>query len=520
MDRYASSPGVWRVAISSVLLAVGLLGSLPAQRVVAASGDDLYDPASLNSVELFIDEEDWWAGLLAARETGGLLAGAMRFNGREFPGIGVRFHGRSSFSPHRHSKKVPFWIALDHAHPGQRVDGRATLILKNNYLDPSHLREVLALRLLGDYLPAPRANFVSLSINGESWGVYVNIELPDREMLAHWFADTSGPIHIGERPFALVSLRREPCQAIFPQVNEGAEDACSKIERLLTLAEGADPASRHEHLPALLDVDAALRHLAAETMLGHTDGFPRHNYTLYLDPQSDRFSTIPWDFNMAFRNGAMRLMRAEGILSDPTWFARYRGYVRTMIERSLIWGRIEGWIRDWNGLIGEAVRNDEKRLYPFEGFLENVTAPVVPPRAGMATPGLQPVIEGRARWLLDSGIGRTPRVSLSPVEPIREAAEGGSRVLLRAEADDQVQIERIVSHLEIDHVYSELEMRDDGTGGDEVGGDCVFTATVDLPGPDTILDYYFSAEAVGGDVNFLPYSGGFRPFRLSRNTSD
>ena len=48
------------------------------------------------------------------------------------------------------------------------------LNLLNANQDPTFLRSVLYLDIARDYIPAVKANFVRVVINGESWGVHVN----------------------------------------------------------------------------------------------------------------------------------------------------------------------------------------------------------------------------------------------------------------------------------------------------------------------------------------------------------
>src|SRR5690606_39006205 len=46
--------------------------------------------------------------------------------------------------------------------------------------------------ILRRYLPAPRANYVKLYINQEYWGVYVNVQQPDQNMVQQWFRGGDG----------------------------------------------------------------------------------------------------------------------------------------------------------------------------------------------------------------------------------------------------------------------------------------------------------------------------------------
>ena len=43
-----------------------------------------------------------------------------------------------------------------------------------------------------EYLPAPKANFVRVVVNGESWGLYVNTEQFNKDFIKEWYGTTKG----------------------------------------------------------------------------------------------------------------------------------------------------------------------------------------------------------------------------------------------------------------------------------------------------------------------------------------
>jgi len=53
-----------------------------------------------------------------------------------------------------------------------RLRARRSFNLLNANQDPTLRRSVLFLEVARDYIPAVKANFVRVVINGESWGVY------------------------------------------------------------------------------------------------------------------------------------------------------------------------------------------------------------------------------------------------------------------------------------------------------------------------------------------------------------
>src|SRR5207253_6629789 len=43
-----------------------------------------------------------------------------------------------------------------------------------------------------EYMPAPKANYVRVVINGESWGIYVNAQQFNKDFIRDWFNTKKG----------------------------------------------------------------------------------------------------------------------------------------------------------------------------------------------------------------------------------------------------------------------------------------------------------------------------------------
>jgi len=88
----------------------------------------------------------------------------------------VHMRGMSSFMGVSEGRKRSLNVSLDFVHKDQNIAGFRTLNLLNSHEDPSFLRSVLSYQIDREYIPAPKANFARVVINGESWGIYVNAQ--------------------------------------------------------------------------------------------------------------------------------------------------------------------------------------------------------------------------------------------------------------------------------------------------------------------------------------------------------
>ena len=151
----------------------------------------LYDAYTLRTLYLRFHHEDWYEQMNAFYRTDIEVPAELIVDGTVYPEVGVHFRGSSSYFT-VDSEKKSFNIAVDYAEDGQRLYGYKTLNLLNGHVDASFLREVLYNRIAQDYIPAMKTNLVKLVINGENWGVYINLQQYNKDFLAEWFGTRDG----------------------------------------------------------------------------------------------------------------------------------------------------------------------------------------------------------------------------------------------------------------------------------------------------------------------------------------
>ena len=161
---------------------------------INASGSDsgLYDESVLRTINIEFSQQDWWDQLTANYVSDIDIPADLTVDGVTYPGVGVRFRGWTSYQMTGNSQKKSFNISIDYQNPDQRLMGYKTLNLNNCYEDPSFMREVLYCNISRNYIPCPKANFVKLTINGENWGIYANVQQINGDMIEEWFSGNDG----------------------------------------------------------------------------------------------------------------------------------------------------------------------------------------------------------------------------------------------------------------------------------------------------------------------------------------
>ena len=110
------------------------------------------------------------------KETDIEVPATLLVDGKTYKEVGVKFRGSSSFMMVPEGLKHSLNVSVNAFTKDQTILGFDSLNLLSSHADATFLRGVLYLHAARDFLPAARANFVRVVINGESWGIYQNVE--------------------------------------------------------------------------------------------------------------------------------------------------------------------------------------------------------------------------------------------------------------------------------------------------------------------------------------------------------
>ena len=222
------------------------------------------------------------------------VCGWLGFADHVFP-VGIRLKGSASFQSI--DDKPAFKIRFDgRCGSSRRFFGRTALTLNNLVQDRSSVREVLAYQVFrAAGVPAPRAGYARVWLNGVSYGVYVDLENVDRDLLARHFADPDGPLYEGSLE---VDLRPEDLWAF--ELDEGESPARSELAELIARTQEAGDSVFYGP-EARVDRSAFLRFLAASAVTGDWDGYWKpNNYRIYYEPTARLWYFVPWGLDQAW----------------------------------------------------------------------------------------------------------------------------------------------------------------------------------------------------------------------------
>ena len=327
----------------------------------------LYDPDALRTIFLEFANADWEDELAAFWHTDVEVPATLTMDGKTYRDVGIGFRGNNSFTAVPAGLKRPLSITMDLV-GDQNLLGHESLNLLNANQDPTFFRSVLYLDVARNYIPALKANFMRVVINGESWGIYVNQQTFSKEFLREAFMTSKGtrwksPNNSVGGGFSYlgddVALYRR-----WYEIKGGDDlEAWRRLIRATRILNETSLEQLEQALAPVMDIDEVLRFLALDVALVNNDGYWRDgsDFNLYLTGQG-RFLLTPHDANEGFRTGGRggsgatpdplttlddpnKALRHK-LLAVPALRTRYLAYVGDIADTWLDWKRLGPIVRD------------------------------------------------------------------------------------------------------------------------------------------------------------------------------
>jgi spore coat protein CotH len=354
----------------------------------------LYDGAALRTFFVEFEHPDWEAELEAFWHTDVEVPATLRVDGKTYRDVGMSFRGNNSFTNVPAGLKRPFSLTIDLVHD-QSLLGYRSLNLLNGNQDPSFLRSPLFLDVARQYIPAQKANFVRVVVNGESWGVLINQETFSREFVRERFGQQAGtrwksPNNSVGGGFAFLGDSIPLYRRWYEQKGKDDTLAWRKLVHVTRVLKETPPEQLERALEPILDVDGVLRYLALDVALANQDGYWKDgsDFNVHLSTNG-RFSIVPHDVNEGFRSSG----RAGGpgaqpdplvalddtnkalrhkLLAVPSLRDRYLAYVADIADKWLDWNRLGPIVEGYRELIADDVATDTRKHDSTEAFLAGI----------------------------------------------------------------------------------------------------------------------------------------------------
>ena len=296
-----------------LLVSAAIMGCSGPKETVEAECDpgDYFDPDHVLQVDITMAEDNWDTLRNQWRSIPGELSGEdcmsepfsgdyitfsadITIDGESQSNIGIRKKG---FIGSQSATKPSLKLNIDEYEEGADLFCTDNITLNNAVQDESLIRQCLGYGVFARAgLPAPRCNFARVSMNGRDLGLYVHVEPVKRSFLRTHFGEDDGDLYEG----TLSDFHPEMYRTFDPK-NDDTDASLQPIVRLMEDLHAMERPLR-ETLEEHLNFDQFLTFWAAETWVGHWDGYAgnRNNYYVYRDTETKGFSFIPWGVDAGF----------------------------------------------------------------------------------------------------------------------------------------------------------------------------------------------------------------------------
>lgn len=359
-------------------------GGTKTSSVKAMEYEKIFEKDRVIDIKVEIAEEDW-KSILADPLAEEYKSANVTVDGVTVKNVGFRTKGNLTLRSVANgtSDRYSFRIKMDKYEKGQNLLGLDELVVNNMYSDPSYLREYLsyeALREIG--ADVPDTVFANIYINGELYGFYLCVEAIDDSFLERNFGDDSGNLYKQEQGSTLQYV--EGSNYDKSELKSGDDETKTGLKNFIKVLNDM-PQGQKGNIESVLDVDSALRYIAANTVLGNYDSYNGNlvqNYYLY--EQKGKVTVLPWDYNMSLAgfgggNSATTIPIDEpvsgvniknlplinNLLAVDEYKAKYHEYVKELL------GYLENFenrVTEVSTIIRPYVQADPSKFYTMEQF--------------------------------------------------------------------------------------------------------------------------------------------------------
>ena len=445
------------------------------------------------------------------------IPAVVSIDGISYDSVGVRYKGNSTFClPNDDGNpKVPYNLDANYWISGQKIADYKKLKFANAWMDPTFAKEITATNIYQKYMPSPEVSLLKVKVQGNYLGLYVNTESINKQFMEKHFGEKDG-----------VLFKCDPAQVFCGSTNPGgnpdlkwlgsdstsyynsyALKSDSGWEELMDLIYTLN--FSYEDLGEVLNIDRVLWNFAVNTAILNLDtynGYYVHNYYLYKT-EDGLFQMIPWDFDNAFVGAILGFdywspevvynydsygsqydpnsrPLFQKLMADPLRKKQFDAHLRTVFSESLLdTSSIRNEIADLHDQALIPANQDFNKAFPMTYFYSNVEEPFW---AGWGFAGIMSTIVERNNYLMS-----LPAITNTPPSLSSVSLNNGIVTVI---AGNTNEVELMVTTSPHNSRFVPFPMYDDGTNGDDIAGDGIFSAALPYYSTGQAVKYYIRAQ--------------------------
>jgi spore coat protein CotH len=248
----------------------------------------------------------------------------LTYDGRDYGPVGVHLKGMQSWEPI--DRKPSLHVNIDKFAPGAAFFGLKDLTLNNMHSDYSMMHERIAYWLARQAgVPASRANHALVTVNGQLYGLYANVETVKKRILSRVFGNDGGSL------FSATDVDFEPQYVPTYELVAGPDDR-TLLAGLAGALAALNPDDAIAAAAGYADVDQFTRFWALCAVVGQLDSFPYStpgdDYFTYANPVTGRLAFMPWGIDESFYAGDIDVAAIHSVFAvqckaSPSCFQKF-----------------------------------------------------------------------------------------------------------------------------------------------------------------------------------------------------
>jgi hypothetical protein len=448
--------------------------------------------------------------------------------------IGFRLRGNTS----RKSQKKSFKVSFNTYAQGRKWQGIEKLNLNGEHNDPAIARAKICWDMLRWMeVPAPRANHVELYINGNYFGLYINVEHIDEVFMKSRFGNNGGNLYKCLYPADLTFKGANPDlykqtssgRRIYELMTNTEKDDYSDLAKFIDVLNNTPASALPCELEKVFNVDAFLKIVAFDVLSGNWDGplYNKNNFYLYKNEASGQFELFPYDLDNTFGidwfkvNWASRNIYAWQHPTEPRplfqklmlvdeYRNRYSYYLDKYLKEFFNTTHLSPYLDSLRNFIAPFAATDTYRTrdygFTYNQFLQSFDEAVPYPHVPW---GIKPYINTRRA----SAMQQVLSANINPI--IRNVTYNRPANLqpffIQAELEDNGSI----SQVQVCYTFNAgnqqcLSMADDGKNGDKKPGDGVFGVLLPPTNANGIYEFFIQAVDNSSRQSRYPFCGAIK----------
>jgi len=415
--------------------------------------------------------------------------------------VGFRLRGNTS----RYSQKKSFKVSFNRFTSGGKYYGVEKLNLNGEHNDPSVIRSKVCWDVFRKMdIPASRSNHVRVYINGNYYGLYINVEHIDEEFIKTRFSYNDGNLYKCLYPANLNYLGEDPdLYKLAPygdrtyelKINEEADDY-SDIAHFIDVLNNASADDLKCNLDEVFNTYDYLKIIAADILFGDWDGYiyNQNNYYIYHNTVTDKFEFVHYDYDNTLgidwlnrdwgtrniydwqQHGDNYRPLYERIMEDEELRKQYAYYMNQLISSTINIDSLITAIGERRDMIAPYLINDPYYPldygYDMDDFYNSFNIAL----GGHVVYGLFPYLETRVASIID----QLENTEMDPViKYIRHQKVSATEVQVVAYVEAENNPADVSLEFSVDGSnWNSTPMYDDGNHNDGLANDLIYGASI------------------------------------------